>query len=144
MDYLVWLSIGIVLMALEAIVPGFIIFWFGVAGVIIAMLTWWGFLSSLDWQILIFFISAGLMLGLWFGLFARYFRRSEPRDITISGQRGRVVTPLSPGQVGEIELYDAINGIKRWRAIADEVLSVDTEIEVIEAVGIKFKVRSVQ
>mgnify|MGYP000324321681 CR=1 FL=1 len=143
MSPLIWLAIGIVIMALEAIVPGFILFWFGVAGVVTGLVTWLGLVPALEWQILIFFLFSAVLLILWFAFFARRFTHTSPRDVTIIGYRGKVIRAVKPMQVGEVELYDSLNGLKRWKAVADVPLEVDTEIEVIETSGIKLKVQPV-
>ncbi|MCX7655518.1 MAG: NfeD family protein [Treponemataceae bacterium] len=143
MTPLVWLSIGIGLMALEAIVPGFILFWFGAAALVISFSTWVGFTTQLEWQVLGFFLFAIGFLVLWFSFARKRFKKDGPRDITISGQRGTITKTVVPGQIGEVELFDSLNGLKKWKVIAEVPLEVGTEVEVIETSGIKLKVKPV-
>lgn len=143
MGPLIWSAVGIVIMALEAVVPGFILFWFGVSGLLTGFFTWLGVLQIIEWQVLFFFSSSAMLLLIWFVFFAKRFARNGPRDITIAGHRGRVTKAVKPMQVGEVELYDSLNGIKRWKAVADVPLDIDTEIEVVETSGIKLKVQPI-
>jgi len=143
MSALLWLSIGIGLMALEAIVPGFILFWFGTAALMVSFLTWVGITVQLEWQLLVFFLFAIGFLVLWFSFTRKRFKKDSPRDITISGQRGIITREVVPGQIGEVELFDSLNGLKKWKVIAEVPLQVGAEVEVIETCGIKLKVKPV-
>ncbi|MGV7929773.1 MAG: NfeD family protein [Spirochaetota bacterium] len=64
---LTWLSIGLILAALEILAPGFVVFWFGIGGVFTALLVRLGILESAEAQWLFFFISSVSLVGLWFG-----------------------------------------------------------------------------
>ncbi|MCX7949053.1 MAG: NfeD family protein [Treponemataceae bacterium] len=143
MTALLWLSIGIGLMALEAIVPGFILFWFGAAALVVSFSTWVGLTTQLEWQLLIFFLFAIGSLVLWFSFARKRFKKDGPRDITISGQRGIITSEVVPGKIGEVELFDSLNGLKKWKVIAEVPLQVGTEVEIVETSGIKLKVKPV-
>ena len=64
---IVWLAVGLTLFAAEVLVPGFVVFWFGVGGVLTALLVYLRLLASAEAQWLFFFVSSFAFLGLWFG-----------------------------------------------------------------------------
>jgi membrane protein implicated in regulation of membrane protease activity len=68
MTPLTWLAIGVILMAVEIVAPGFIIFWFGLGAALTALLSFTGIVESDMIQWLIFFTSSILFLELWFGV----------------------------------------------------------------------------
>jgi membrane protein implicated in regulation of membrane protease activity len=143
---LAWLAIGIIIMACEIIVPGFIIFWFGVGGVLTALFVFTGIIGrfSAETQWLFFFLSSFAFLGLWLGVLKKRFRRpgdDSARDATLMNLRGRVTRRIVPGIPGEVELFSAFHGIRVWQAEADETIEADENISVIESSGIKLLVR---
>ena len=71
---LVWLSVGVILILLEFMVPGVILVFLGIGVVFTAALTWLGVLPNATWQVIFF---CGSSLALLFGLrkyFGRFFK----------------------------------------------------------------------
>jgi membrane protein implicated in regulation of membrane protease activity len=67
-------------------------------------------------------------------------RRFVPRRH--AGESGRARYPAHrSGHPGEVELFSAFHGIKKWQAEADETIEADENISVIESSGIKLLVR---
>ena len=143
---LVWLAIGLVIMALEIVVPGFIIFWFGAGGVITAIFVFTGILpeGSAEFQWMFFFLASLVLLGIWQGFLKKRFSREvvdSSRDATLVNLRGKATKRIVPGIPGEVELYSLFHGIKTWQAEADEIIEPGEEISVHEANGIKLIVK---
>ncbi len=137
---LVWLSIGLILAALEILAPGFVVFWFGIGGVLTALFVRIGVLPSAEAQWLFFFISSVTLVGLWFGVLKKRFRPDEPagsRDPTITGLRGRCTRRITPTVPGEVELYENFHGLRIWQAESPETIEEGDEVTVNDAKGIK-------
>lgn len=137
---LTWLSIGLILAALEILAPGFVVFWFGIGGVLTALLVRLGILESAEAQWLFFFLSSVSLVGLWFGVLKKRFRPDEStglRDPTITGLRGSCTRRITPAVPGEVELYETFHGLRTWQAEARETIEEGDEITVTEAKGIK-------
>lgn len=144
MTPLIWLAIGLILMAVEIVAPGFIIFWFGLGAALTALLTFTGIIESDAYQWLIFFTSSVIFLILWFGFLKKRFRPEtddDQRDPTLFLLRGRCISRIEPGKPGEVELYETYHGLTRWRAESAGVIEVNDEIQVLEASGIKLIVK---
>lgn len=142
---LLWLAVGIIIMAMEIIVPGFVIFWFGLGGVLTALCVYIGLLGSADAQWIFFFISSLFFLGLWFGFFRKKFSRGgadDSRDPTLVMLRGVCTKSIKPGIPGEVDLFDKYMGLKTWQAESAEDIREGTEVTVIEARGIKLVVKT--
>jgi membrane protein implicated in regulation of membrane protease activity len=143
---LIWLAIGLVCIGIEIIVPGFVVFWLGVGGVLTSLGVFAGIIprESAEVQWAFFFLSSLSFLLLWHFYFKRFFKKDvvdDHRDPTISELRGRVVKAVLPDIPGEVDLYNYYHGIKRWQAEADEAIDEGEEVSVIEARGIRLYIQ---
>ncbi len=106
-----WLALGAALAALEVIMPGAVLIWFGAAAFSLGLLLW-----------LLPDLSAGTQLGIfallalgWLGLGLWLRRRAGPEPepsvnqgaARLIGQRGRLETALENGR-GEMRLGDTV------------------------------------
>jgi hypothetical protein len=135
----VWLAAGLVIMGLEIIMPGLVVFWFGAGAVITAILTWAGLLTDAFAQWVCFLASSLVFLGCWFLVFKRFFPErgmGNARDPTLLTLRGKVLQRIEPGTPGKVELYDFFHGLKFWKAESDTIIEAGEEIRVIESRGI--------
>ncbi len=142
MPYYLWLAIGVALIALEIIMPGFVIFWFGVGAVITALFAITKIVTRFEYQFILFFLSSLSFLLLWFFWLKKLFVKPEDNmDLAIKNLKGVVKEKIKPGTPGKIELYDNYHGIKVWKAYSDEELEEGTEIQVVGAEGISLFVK---
>lgn len=143
-----WLAIGIVIMAMEIIMPGFIIFWFGAGGVLTALFVFAGIIpaESAQWQWMFFFLSSSAMLAFWQFFLRKKFQGSTvdlSRDATLTNIRGRATERITPGIPGRVELYTGFHGIKKWEAESEDTIESGEEIQVLGANGIKLIVKHI-
>ena len=82
LSFLIWIVIGLVILGLEAVIPGTIIMWFGFGGLLTGLFVWIGVLKNAVAQWLFFFISSFLFL-------LKYF-------VSKGGGRGSNSGPISP------------------------------------------------
>src|ERR1700748_2309434 len=110
-----WLIFGIVLMALEIVVPGVFLFWLGLAALLVGLLS---FVIQPSWQlqILLFAVSAAAAVPLWRRLL-RHSRQPSQSNPFLNKRAdalvGRVFTlerPIIDGS-GTVRLDDTV-----WRA----------------------------
>ena len=139
-----WLAIGIVLMAVEIIMPGFIIFWFGIGAVITAALVYIGLLESEISQWFCFFVSSGAFLVFWFGYLkdrVKVKTADEALDVTLAGKKGKCIQDIIPPQIGVVELFEPFHGVTVWKAQSKELIRKDEQIVVEGADRIKLIVK---
>lgn len=145
MEYmpLIWAVSGILMVLSEFVVPGFVIFFFGLGALLNALLTWLvpGVSGRIPLQILLWLATSGLSLGLLRRFFARVFRGTlvdVTDDSEYVGKHGTVVEPVAPDKPGRV----AFQGTT-WRAISyDEMLEVGQEVEIIKKESMSFVVSS--
>ena len=140
----VWCIAGILLVFAEAIVPGFIIFFFGLAALLVGLLLF--AVPDLSLTVVLALYLA-LSLGLLFGcraLFPETFRgrrsRSgqDPDEDNVAGARAFVRTPIRPGSEGRVDFRGS-----EWNAVSDEDLPVGAEVEIVSRNNITLTVRKV-
>ncbi len=143
----VWIALGLVLMGVEIILPGFVIFWFGVGGIITGVFCLTGIVKTPFYQWMVFFSSSIVFLAVWFLFFKKLMGKLKPadaRDPTLINLRGKVILKIEPGKPGKIRLYDAFHGLKEWKAESSETIMENEEVSVIESRGINLVVQKLK
>jgi membrane protein implicated in regulation of membrane protease activity len=106
-----WLALGVALAALEIVLPGAVLIWFGAAAICVGGLLFLAPEASAGTQLLAFAILAPLWLGA--GLWWRKRKPGTPEagvnigSSRLIGQRGILETALQNGR-GEMRLGDTI------------------------------------
>lgn len=136
-----WALAGLILIGAEFLVPGFVIFFFGVGALITALLTGVvpGLASHLGLQALIWLASTGLFVGFLRKRFTRIFRGTLIEGGVGNNEIGRraVVTErITPDEPGRVKL-----GGTTWKAISyTEVFEVGDSVDIIEKDNLTFTV----
>jgi membrane protein implicated in regulation of membrane protease activity len=143
---LVWIALGVACLGLEIVMPGFVIFWFGIGALLTSAGIFVGLIGAdhATAQWFFFFISSLVCLLAWHYYFKKYFKTggdSDERDPTLNELRGKVLKTIMPDVPGEVELFTPYHGIKRWQAEANEIIEEGCEIAVLEARGIRLLVQ---
>jgi hypothetical protein len=125
-----WFILGFVLTALEIIVPGFVIFWFGIAGVITGIIAL--FMPNLAVQIAIFVVLSGILVFSAQKI-ARRWTKHSPEKVgseRLHDASGIVIERISPPAMGMVKVIG-----ESWRAEAGVPLEVGARIKVKQVVG---------
>lgn len=137
---LTWFIVGLVLLILEFVLPGLIIFFFGVGAWLVALLCLL-FNMSLNLQLTIFIISSVvLLIGLrkWVTRFFKGFKNPQETADNIDNQLGdrAVVTKKITPAGGKVEYH----GVS-WNAEADEPIEEGEAVLVIKKDNLTLKVK---
>lgn len=141
---LIWFLVGLLLMLLEFVVPGFIIFFFGVGAWIVALICLFTGIS-INTQLIVFLITSILLLLLlrksMSRVFVGYKKYGKPSDDDRSefvGKRAVVVRKIDPAAGGKIELHGT-----SWSAESEtgEFIEEGTVVEITGKQGLTLKVR---
>lgn len=132
-----WLILGLLLMGIEAVVPGVFMFWLGLAALIVGILTF-KLVGAWQLQIVAFALLSISMVPLW-----RHFagRASEREDNQFLNRRtqelvGQVVTletPIRDG-VGTVRIGDTV-----WR-VEGPALEAGSRVKIENADGARLRV----
>ena len=148
MTPIMWLTLGVFLIALEIVAPGFIIFWFGLSAIITAAFAKTGIIQDQIYLWFLFFASSIVFLCLWFGLLKKHYDKKfkvkdDERDPTLVNLSGKCISKIEEGRPGEVELYESYHGLTKWKAESSETILEGDEIKVVEASGIKLIVKKI-
>ena len=127
---LIWFIVGIAFLFAELIMPGFIIFFFGIGGLVTALSTYLFNIDSVIIQLIIFIVSSLLSLALLRKFFSNLFRgKVDPlkqlKDEFI-GKRAIVIREIKPNSLkGKIEFNGSI-----WEADSDFFIDKDSVVEI--------------
>jgi hypothetical protein len=118
MDWWIWAVLGLVLAALEIVTPGgFFVIFFGLAGLVVALLALIGLANALWLQILLFSIFSVVSLLLFRNPLLRWMARHTRPTVevdTLVGEIAVASSALPPGGVGQAQLrgstWSARNG----------------------------------
>lgn len=131
-EFWYWLILGMILLMSEFIVPGFIIFFFGVAACLVAVLTY--FVPGLDlfWEILIFIFSSIMLLIISRRYIPSVFKgKNNICDVDVdlddvSGQTATAVTDIPADGSGKVEFRGSL-----WNAVTGEEICAGECVRII-------------
>ena len=105
MDWWIWAALGLVLAALEIVTPGgFFVIFFGLAGLVVALLAFIGLADALWFQILLFSIFSVASLLLFRNPLLRWMARHTRPTVEVDTLVGEIAVPssaLPAGGVGQ-------------------------------------------
>jgi membrane protein implicated in regulation of membrane protease activity len=132
---LYWLIIGVLLLFLELALPGFVLFFFGFAALITALVTWLTQIA-IAWQLGIFIVASVVSLITLRDFIQRRFFNSDgddddeesDKDImsAVPGERAVVAVEIVPPAEGRINYSGS-----SWRATAGERIEEGEIVSVV-------------
>lgn len=141
---LVWFIIGIVLLLSELVLPGFVIFFFGVGALITSIIVFLTGIDSVPIQILIFLSSSLLCLAFLRKYFSKLFKgkidnKDDLKDEFI-GKKCIVINEIKPNSLkGKVEFNGSI-----WEADSEFYIDRGTTVEITERNNLTLKVKPVE
>lgn len=125
-----WIIIGFVFFLLEFVIPGFILFFFGIAAWILALLTFFVDIS-LNLQLIIFLGSAILTVVLfrkWLrNKLGMYSEAPKVLEDEFIGKIGIAETEISPGKNGKVDFKGT-----SWDANSEDTIAPGQNVTIIE------------
>ena len=134
---IVWAIIGVILLGLEAIVPGFVIFFFGLGALITALLALVpGIGGAIALQAVLWLISSVGSLAFFRKKFSKVFKGKligKESDQYI-GRKAEVIEDIGPGAPGRIKVEGT-----SWKAESyNETIPAGETVEILEKDNLTF------
>ena len=139
-----WVYAGAILMFLELISPGFVIFFFGLSAATVGLCRFaLGDLFTMTWQLAAFSVFSVLYLVFLRRWMTNLFSgKSERAAVDFNnesvGRLGTVTEEIKSPLPGRVMIGDA-----EWTAAADVPIAVGTNVKVIEQTNLTMKVEAV-
>lgn len=137
-----WAVLGMALVLAELAVPAFVLVWFGLGALIVAILTA-AFPGLGATAQLALWIGASLaMVFLWFKVFrsGSHKTRIGTSDAEVIGEIGLLVKDVAPFGRGAVRFQKPVLGSDTWECIADEAISSGDRVRVLNVEGSMLKV----
>jgi len=129
-----WFIVGLICIASEVVLPGFIIIFFGVGAWITAILYWFGLAGSFDAQLIMFLVSTAVTLVLFRKKGKRYFEGKVSRRMAPGGdleefvnEQATVTSTIPAGSAGgKVEFHGTL-----WNATSPVEIGKGTVVNVV-------------
>lgn len=125
---LYWLAAGLVLIALELVVPAFFLVWFGLSAIALA-----GFVflvpMSLTAQLLVWSLFSIAMVALW--IFIWKPSRKGVADLTADNQVGMLIKSVGLGRPGLVRFQEPIQGSDEWPCRYEGAITEGDRVRVV-------------
>ena len=128
----IWMYIGAFLMLAELLLPGFVIFFFGLSAATVGLLRFaLGDTFTLTWQLAAFSAFTILYLAVLRRVLTKLFsgsveRSSADLDRSAVGRIGQVTAEIAPPKTGRVMIGDA-----EWTAVASSRIAAGADVKVV-------------
>jgi membrane protein implicated in regulation of membrane protease activity len=136
-----WAVGGIALIVAELVVPSFVLIWFGIGALAVALLVAVGNIG-LTAQLSVWLVVSLALVAGWFKLFkpGMHKTRIGMSDANVVGEVGMLVHDVAPFAKGQVRFQKPVLGSDLWECIADEAIKSGERVRVLEVEGSFMKV----
>lgn len=139
-----WAVAGIVLILAELAVPAFVLVWFGLGALLVALLTALVAIGVTA-QLATWLAASLVLIVLWFRVFrpGSHKTRIGTADAEVIGEIGLLARDVAPFEKGEVRFQKPLLGADSWPCIADEAIRAGERVRVVTVEGSFLKVAKV-
>lgn len=140
---LLWFIVGMIMLVLEFVIPGLVIFFFGIGAWVVALLCLL-FDIPLNIQLFIFILSSVVLLVVlrkWMTKFFRGFRNVTASKDNIDydfGGKALVKQKITP-TTGKVEYHGVM-----WNAESDEIIEEGETVNVVKKDNLTLRVKPIR
>jgi len=137
-----WAVSGIVLLLAELAVPAFVLVWFGLGALLVALATALLPELGLTTQLSYWLILSVALVVLWFKIFrpSAHKTRIGMSEDYVLGEVGLLTRPVAPFEKGAVRFQKPILGSEAWDCIADEAIAAGERVKIVAIEGSLLKV----
>ncbi|PID40753.1 MAG: hypothetical protein CR984_01595 [Proteobacteria bacterium] len=122
-QYWHWLVMGMLLIIVEIFIPSFTIFWFGLGGILVAVLMYFISGMNLSWQLFIWAVASCGFTWMWFKMIRPLMtdrtKAGIAREAAV-GETGQVIREPADGRRGVVRFTTPLLGSDEWPFICGE------------------------
>lgn len=132
-----WAIAGFVLILAELAIPAFVLIWFGLGALVVALVLAVLPAMAITAQLFVWLTMSLALVALWFKFFKPSFHKTRVgmSDANVIGEIGLLTREVAPFQKGEVRFQKPILGADVWPCIADEALLVGARVKVLVVEG---------
>lgn len=139
-----WAVGGIVLIVAELVVPSFVLIWFGLGALVVALALALAHLE-LTAQLGLWLIVSLMLVAAWFRIFKPNMHKTKigMADAAVIGEVGVLIRAVAPFEKGAVRFQKPILGDDVWTCIADETIKSGERVRVAAIEGSFLKVERI-
>ena len=132
-----WAVSGIALLLAELAVPAFVLVWFGLGALLVALATVLLPEMGLTVQLAIWLVLSVALVVLWFKIFKRnkHKTRIGMSEDYVIGEIGLLTRAVAPFEKGAVRFQKPILGSEAWDCIADEAIAAGERVKIVAIEG---------
>ena len=137
-----WAVAGVALILAELAVPAFVLIWFGLGGLLVALVLAIVSDVSLNAQLGLWLVASLAFTASWFKVFkpGQIKTRIGSSDSSVVGEVGLLTREVAPFEKGEVRFQKPILGSEVWACLADEPIAVGSRVKLLAVEGSYIKV----
>ncbi len=137
-----WAVAGLVLILSELAIPAFVMVWFGLGALIMAVVMFFVPPIEMTLQLFYWLVISLMLTGYWFKLFKRnrHKTRIGMSDTELIGEIGMLTHAVGPFSRGEVRFQKPLVGADTWPCVADVEIKAGERVKVLELDGSLLKV----
>jgi inner membrane protein len=137
-----WAVTGIALILSELAVPAFVLVWFGLGALLVALIVAVFPQASMTVQIASWTLASIAMVAVWFKIFKPGFHKTRigMADANVVGEVGMLIQSVGPYAKGRVRFQKPIVGAEVWDCLADEPIKAGERVQVVKIEGSLIKV----
>ena len=137
-----WAVAGLILILAELAVPAFVLIWFGLGALVVAIVAAVSPESGITAQLAIWLVVSIALVGLWFRIFKPNVHKTHVgmSDYNLVGEIGLLTRAVAPFQNGEVRFQKPMVGSDVWPCMADETIPAGARVRVLSVEGSFVKV----
>lgn len=140
-----WAVAGIVLILAELAIPAFVLVWFGLGALLVALFVALPLGLGFTAQLGLWLLASLSLTGLWFRVFKPGMLKTRigSSDANILGEVGLLSRQVAQFERGEVRFQRPILGSDVWACIADAPIAPGNRVKVVAVEGSLLKVEKV-
>lgn len=137
-----WALLGIALILTELAVPAFVLVWFGLGALVVAMLMAVAPGIGLVTQVLLWTVASTILVLLWFKVFKPLHHRalSGRSSAEAVGEVGLLVSDIEPFGRAKARFQTPLLGADVWECVSDQKIKAGSRVKVISVEGSLLKI----
>ena len=137
LEWYTWALLGLVLILSELVFPFFVLLWFGLGALIVAIFIWIVPLMGFSAQILLWIAISTALLVYWFKFYKplHYKTKSGFSSAQAIGEIGLLVDNIQPFGKSRVRFQIPLLGAEIWECVSDETITAGERVKVISVDG---------
>ena len=137
LEWYYWAILGVALVVAELLVPAFVLVWFGLGALLVALGLFLMPDMELIPQLLIWIVASVSFVLLWFKVFKPLHHKTliGRSSAQVVGEVGLLVNDVDKFQKGQVRFQAPIIGSDVWECIADEPIKAGSHVKVLAVEG---------